>query len=117
MRKIINTDLTLDVSNGVSRREFENFNKSFLELLEQHAQRENSLDIIKLNVGNASVEVVHQFISGLTSMLDKYDFDKNVIFMPVGEALPIKDITISRVVVEEVNNVEENNREGKTETT
>lgn len=50
-------------------------------------------------------------------MLDKYDFDKNIIFMPVGENLPIKDIKISRVVVEEVNNVEENNRKGKTETT
>ena len=117
MRKLINTDLTLDVSKCVSRSEFENFNKSFFELLEQHAQRENSMDIIKLNVGNASVKVVHQFISGLTSMLDKYDFDKNIIFIPVGESLPIKDINISRVVVEEVNNVEENNREGKTETT
>ncbi len=117
MRKIINTDLTLDVSKRVSRNEFENLNKSVFELLEQHAQRENSIDIIKVNVGNASVDVVHQFISGLTSMLNKYDFDKNVIFMPVREALPIKDIKISRVVVEEVNNVEENNRKGKTETT
>ncbi len=113
MRKIINTDLSLKIE----KRDNETFRNMLLDILEQHAQRENSIDIVKLDVGDASVEVVTQFISGLTEMIEHQDVDKNIIFVPVGEKLPVKDIKISRVVVEEVNNVEENNREGKKETT
>lgn len=115
MRKIINSDLSLKVE----KRDNETFRSTLLDILEQHAQRENSIDIIKVNVGdaNASVDVIRSFMSGLTDMLEKQGIDKNIIFVPVGENLPIKDIKISRVVVEEVENVEENNREGKTETT
>lgn len=113
MRKIINTDLSLKIE----KRDNEHFRNTLLEILEQHAQRENSIDIVKVDVGGASVEAVQHFISGLTEMIENLDVDKNIIFVPVGEKLPVKDIKISRVVVEEVKNVEENNREGKTETT
>lgn len=113
MRKIINSDLVLKIE----KRDNKNFRRALLDILEQHAQRENSIDIVKLDVGDASVEVINQFISGLTEMIEHQDVDKNIIFVPVGEKLPVKDIKISRVVVEEVNNVEENNREGKTEET
>lgn len=113
MRKIINSDLSLKIE----KRNNEIFRRTILDILEQHAQRENSIDIVKLDVGDASVEVVNHFISALTEMIKNLDVDKNIIFVPVGEKLPVKDIKISRVVVEEVNNVEENNREGKTEET
>lgn len=113
MRKIINSDLSLKIE----KRDNETLRSTLLDILEQHAQREDSIDIIKVNVGDASVDVIRSFMSGLTDMLEKQGIDKNIIFVPVGENLPIKDIKISRVVVEEVGNVEENNREGKTETT
>ena len=113
MRKIINSDLSL----RIEERDNETLRSTLLDLLEQHAQRENSIDIVKLDVGDATVEVVNHFISGLTEMIKNQDVDKNIIFVPVGEKLPVKDTKISRVFVEEVNNVEENNREGKTEET
>jgi len=113
MRKIINSDLSLKIEE----RDNERFRETLLDILEQHAQRENSIDIVKLDVGNASIEIINHFISGLTEMMKNLDVDKNIIFVPVGKQLPVKDIKISRVVVEEVNNVEENNREGKMEET
>ncbi len=113
MRKIINTDLSLKIE----KRDNETFRSTLLDILEQHAQRENSIDIVKLDVGDTSVDVVNHFVSGLTEIIEHQDIDKNIIFVPVGEKLPVKDIKISRVVVEEVDNVEENNREGKTEET
>lgn len=113
MKKIINSDLVLTIE----KRDSMHFKKTFLDVLEQHSQRENSIDIVKLDVGDANVEVIQHFISRLTKMLEDQDVDKNIIFVPVGEKLPVKDIKISRVVVEEVNNVEEDNRKGKTETT
>lgn len=113
MRKIINSDLSLKIE----KRDNETFRSTLLDIMEQHAQREDSIDIIKVNIGNASVDAIRSFMNGLTGMLEKQGIDKNVIFVPVGENLPIKDIKISRVVVEEVGNVEENNREGKKETT
>lgn len=70
MRKIINSDLVLKIE----KRDNERFKKTFLDVLEQHAQRENSTDIIKLDV-----EVVHHFISSLTKMLEDQDMDKNII--------------------------------------
>lgn len=112
MRKIvIDSDLAIEHDNPVGAEKIKN-------IINELATTNDELTLFTIDFGDnyLPLEDLQNRVKNIAEAVAKHS-KTHVVFIPIGKQIGIKDIKCSTITVKEINDAEENNRQGKTETT
>lgn len=112
MRKIvIDSDLVIEHDNEPGAERVKN-------VIEELAKTNDEVTLCTIDFGDnyLPLEDLQNSVKNIAEAVSKHS-KTHVVFIPIGKQIGIKDIKCSTITVKEINDAEENNRQGKTKTT